>query len=146
MMKAERLTDEQCDISLASEEFVTVSIDDFRDLEVWQRAMTLQSASFSLARLLPVEARFELPSQIRRAANSVVTNIVEGHGQTTRANYRRYVGIARASNRELHAHLLSAVAVAYLQPHDIEEAHVLIVRVGQMLTKLHDRLAPSDDG
>jgi four helix bundle protein len=122
-----------------------VSINDFRDLEVWQRAMELQTLAFRLARRFPIEARFELGSQIRRAANSVVTNIVEGHGQTTRPNYRRYVGMARASNRELHAHLLSAVGVDYLAPDDITDATVLGERVGQMLTKLHDRLAPPEE-
>lgn len=121
-----------------------MSIEDFRDLEVWQRAMELQRASFALARALPVEERFALASQIRRAANSVVSSIAEGHSQGTRANYRRYVAIARGSNRELHAHCLSAESVGYVSRREIEQPVALSVRVGQMLTKLHARLGDSE--
>jgi four helix bundle protein len=117
-----------------------VGIDDFRDLEVWQRAMDLQRSSHAVARRFPPEARYELGSQLRRASGSVVTNIVEGHGQSTRANYRRYVGIARGPAREVHSHLLSAEDVGYVTHSEVAESLELVERVRQMLTKLYDRL------
>jgi four helix bundle protein len=121
-----------------------VTYGDFRDLEVWHRAMELQRLSHAVARRLPAEARRELGSQIRRAASSVVSDIVEGYGQPTRANYRRYVGMSRASNRELLAHFLCAVNVGYLEPRDVASAIALGDRVGRMLTKLYDGLGPPD--
>ena len=115
---------------------------DSRDLEVWQRAMEQQRLSFVIARRLPPEEQYGLAAQIRGAANSVVSNIVEGYGSPTRANYRRYIGTSRSSNRELQGHLLTAISVGYLREADLRELTVLNARVGQMLTKLYDRLGP----
>ncbi|AHG89566.1 CHP02436-containing protein [Gemmatirosa kalamazoonensis] len=115
---------------------------DFRDLEVWQRAMEQQRVSFVVARRLPHEEQYGLAAQIRSAANSVVANIVEGYASPTRANYRRYIGTSRSSNRELQGHLLTTISVGYLGEGDLRELLVLNQRVGQMLTKLYDRLGP----
>ena len=122
-----------------------VGIEDFRDLEVWQRAMELQRACHGVARRLPAEAKFELAAQLRRAAGSIVANIAEGHGQSTRANYRRYIGLARGSSREVQAHLLSIVDVGYVSRDDVATASDLNERVGKMLTKLYNRLGDRDE-
>lgn len=122
-----------------------MGIDDFRDLEVWQRAMELQRACHGAAARLPAEAKFEMAAQLRRAAGSIVANIAEGHGQATRANYRRYIGLARGSSREVQSHLLSIVHVGYLTRKDLEVTSELNERVGKMLTKLYNRLGERDE-
>jgi hypothetical protein len=66
----------------------TMSMRDVRHLETGRRAIALQREAFAVARRFPPEATFELGSQVRRSANAIVTDIVEGHGPTTWATLR----------------------------------------------------------
>jgi len=60
----------------------------FRDLLVWQRSMQLAAAIYRLTRDFPREEMFGLTSQLRRAAVSIPSNIAEGHGRLSRAEFR----------------------------------------------------------
>ena len=50
----------------------------FRDLDTWHVAMDLAVACYKVAKLLPASERFEMSSQIRKAATSVPSNVAEG--------------------------------------------------------------------
>lgn len=50
----------------------------FRDLIVWQKAMRLARETYCLVKLLPMEERYALSDQMRRAAVSIPSNIAEG--------------------------------------------------------------------
>jgi four helix bundle protein len=73
----------------------------FRDLLVWQRAMQLAVAIYSLTKNFPREGLYGLTSQIRRAAVSIPSNISEGQGRQTTGEFRSFIGITRGSNFEL---------------------------------------------
>lgn len=47
----------------------------------------------------------DIKNQIERSALSVVSNIAEGAGSNSDANFVRFLGYARASNKELHCQL-----------------------------------------
>lgn len=76
----------------------------------------------------------DLTNQLKRAAVSVVSNIAEGMGSTTKKQNVRFLGIARASNNELFAQML---IVSDLQP-EMNNQELLdnIQYVGKMLTKM----------
>lgn len=59
--------------------------------------------SSSAIRHLPLDERFALAAQWRRAAYSVVLNLAEGAARPNRGNFRRHVDIARGSLDELEA-------------------------------------------
>ena len=54
-----------------------MKIQSVRDLRVWQRAMELAMRVFELSKSFPVEERYSLTDQVRRASRSVAANISE---------------------------------------------------------------------
>ncbi len=61
------------------------SVQSYRDLRVWQEAMTLAELCYHLTKTFPGEEAYGLTSQIRRASASVPANIAEGYGRESRA-------------------------------------------------------------
>ena len=55
-------------------------IQSFRDLAVWQKALTLAGHVYSATEKFPKSEAFGLTSQMRRAVVSIPSNIAEGKG------------------------------------------------------------------
>ncbi len=86
-------------------------------LIAWQRADDLFIEIHQLARKhFPPDERFELSSQIRRAAYSVPANIVEGFSRRTRGDRGRFLNIAEASLAEVGYCLHAAKRLGYIDP------------------------------
>jgi four helix bundle protein len=83
-------------------------IQSYEDLRVWQNAITLCESVYELTRSFPEGERFGLTSQLRRAAVSVPSNIAEGWGRGTRADYVRFLRVARGSLFEVRTQLIIA--------------------------------------
>ena len=118
-----------------------MALQSYRELEVWQRAMDLTMSSYQVARRLPPEERFELASQIRRAATSIPANIAEGYGRAGQGEYRYHLSVANGSLKELETHLEIVRRLGYVAPGDAVEADALCDRVGRMLRRLRTAVA-----
>lgn len=59
---------------------------DHRQLDIWQRAMDYAVRIYEFSTHLPADERYNLVSQLRRAATSVPLNIAEGCGCATNAS------------------------------------------------------------
>ena len=77
------------------------TINSFRQLLVWQKAMDLAVRSHQLARGFPKSDDFVLGHQIRRSAVSIPSNIAEGFSRHSTASYIQHLWIAHASGAEL---------------------------------------------
>lgn len=73
----------------------------FQDLEVYQEARKLRKAMYEIAKSLPVEERFALGQQIRRAAVSLTNNMAEGYGRFNWQETSQFFRHARGSLMEL---------------------------------------------
>lgn len=82
---------------------------DYRKLEAFQRAHQLVLAVYRLTKAFPAEERFGLTSQLRRAAISITSNIVEGSARDSESEYRRFIEIAHASSWEVEYQIQLAV-------------------------------------
>ena len=74
---------------------------DHRRLHVFQLADQLAVRVYATTSGLPSNERYGLQSQIRRAAVSVSTNIVEGCARTSEGDLLRFIDIAFGSCREV---------------------------------------------
>jgi four helix bundle protein len=72
-----------------------------RELKAWQQAMTLVESVYALTATFPVEERYGLVSQLRRAAVSVPCNIAEGFARNGSKELLQFLAIAGASLSEL---------------------------------------------
>ena len=66
----------------------------FQRLEVYQLALDYVDAVYNLSRQLPDSERFNLQSQVERAANSIVLNIAEGSTSQSDAEQARFLAFA----------------------------------------------------
>ena len=117
-----------------------MSINSYRDLIVWQRAMRLAADAYRMSRQLPKAEEYRLTSQLLRAATSVPSNIAEGHARGTRKDYAKFVSIASGSLAETETLLLLMVDVELLPNERVQSALALCSEIGRMLNGLLSRL------
>jgi four helix bundle protein len=97
------------------------TIRSFRDLIAWQLAYDLGLCVIRFLPGFPRDERFGLAMQMRRAGVSVASNIAEGYGRGSRADYIRFLYIARGSLYELNTQISFAKDLQYIQASDLEE-------------------------
>lgn len=77
-----------------------------KDLEVWNMSMEFVVDLYKLTQDFPVEEKFGLVSQMRRAAISIPSNITEGAGRQSTKENIQFLYIALASLIELDTQLI----------------------------------------
>ncbi len=93
----------------------------YKKIVAWQRGHDLAIAIYGITRSFPDDERFALTSQIRRAAYSVPSNIVEGSARSTPRDYLKFLNIAYSSLKEAEYFLLLARDLAYITANSFEE-------------------------
>jgi four helix bundle protein len=90
------------------------SIESYRDLEVWQRGVTLVKTVYDLTEPFPASKKYGLTSQLRRASVSIPSNIAEGWGYSSRDQYHHYLERARSSLLEVETQIIVADQLGYI--------------------------------
>lgn len=86
-----------------------------QQLRAWQEAMDLVTTIYALTACFPADEKFGLSSQMRRAAISVPSNIAEGAARGSKADFLRFLHIARGSLSELETQLQIAYRLRYIE-------------------------------
>jgi four helix bundle protein len=105
----------------------------YRELHAWKMAMEVVVDVYAATRTFPVEERYGLTSQLRRAAISVAANIAEGYGRRTRGEYLNSLSQANGSQFELETELIVARQLGYL---DEDALLVKCEHSGRVLNRL----------
>ena len=113
--------------------------DSYRDLKVWQKAIDLSVALYKLTEKFPNNEIYGLTSQLRRGGVSTASNIAEGFGRGSTADYKRFLGMARGANFEVQTQLVIARKLEFGDHHDFETAEGLSHEVGKMLVTMMSR-------
>ena len=112
----------------------------FRELEVWKDSISLVTDVYSVLIDFPVEERFALSDQIRRAAVSIASNIAEGAARDSNKEYSHFLQISIGSAFELETQLIIAYNLKYLSNSCLNELKTKLYsiekRVNKMITVL----------
>jgi four helix bundle protein len=104
----------------------------YKDLIVFQKADKLARQIYEITKRFPKEELYGLTSQIRRAALSIPTNIVEGYGRQGKKELKQYVNIALGSHAETE-YLFTFAKKRYLKNMNCTKIECLISEVGKLL-------------
>ncbi len=105
-------------------------------LITWRKSHELALKIYEITTAFPKEELFGLTSQIRRAAVSIPSNIVEGKARGSLKEYKRFLLIARGSLEETKYHLLLAKDLSYIDKITYKEVLRLAKEVGRLLSGL----------
>ena len=113
---------------------------DHRKLDAFQLADQLTLAIYRLTVDLPSSERFGIQSQLRRAAISVPTHIVEGCARESQGDLLRFLDIAFGSSREILYLISIATRLGFIDQREASEVVALGERVAGAVLNLRKSL------
>ncbi len=105
----------------------------YKELKVWQKSYGLCLEVYRITKGFPKQETYGLTSQIRRSAVSIPSNIAEGYGRKTTADYLRFLYIAYGSVCELETQILLSGDLSYIPSVDLEVLKDKTAEVERML-------------
>lgn len=109
---------------------------DYTDLDVYKVSLELFFIVHPTSLKLPKYEMYELGSQLRRSADSVVTNIVEGYGRKRyKADFIRFLVFSHSSCMETKNHLFK---ISILYPTAFENWDDLILQYDNLGGKIYN--------
>ncbi|MDY0152671.1 MAG: four helix bundle protein [Candidatus Cloacimonas sp.] len=116
-------------------------IESFKDLFVWQKAMDFAEEVYNLSKFFPKEELYALTNQIHRAVVSIPSNIAEGKGRNSLAEYLHFLAVAQGSLAEVETQILLAIRFGYITKTDSEKALAQRDEISRMLVSLRYKLS-----
>jgi four helix bundle protein len=107
-----------------------------KNLAVSARAMHLAKETYLLTKAFPLDGRFGLTSQMRRAAVSIGSNIAEGCGRGSDREFRAFLHIALGSASELEFQMELARELKFTSTERSATVASLVQEVKRMLARL----------
>ncbi len=112
----------------------------FEKLEVWNEAIEFADIVYEMTKNFPSDERFGLTNQMRRAAVSISSNIVEGASRLSRQEYCRFIEIASGSLFEVVSEATIARRQGFLIEADYQRIYTRAEKQGRMLSGLRKSL------
>lgn len=102
--------------------------------------MDFANVIYDVTRHFPSEERFRLSSQMRRAVVSISSNIAEGTGRTSDADFARFVEIAYGSVMEVMSQAILCERRKFLSLEDLHHIRETALELSRMLSGLRSTL------
>lgn len=112
----------------------------FEKLEVWHLGMDIVSNIYKISKTLPASEKFELTSQVKRAALSIPLNIAEGSGRKTQKDFCHFIRMSIGSVLEVVTCLKIALREKFIDEKEYKESEILLEKVYFKLVALEKSL------
>lgn len=110
----------------------------YKELIVWQKAITLVEQVYKLTISFPKDEQYGLVSQMRRAAVSIPSNIAEGSRRKGLPEYLHFLRVSEGSASELETQII--IARRLYSNLNYTETENLLSEVQKMLNVLISKL------
>lgn len=104
-------------------------MNNYKELKVWQKSVDLAVRIYEITHGFPKEEQYGLTSQIRRCAVSIPSNLAEGSGRNTKADFNNFFGISYGSSCELDTQLIIANRAGCLEDSDFDLLNKNLVEI-----------------
>ena len=105
----------------------------FEELRVWKSSRELVKTVYKLSNQGHFQKDFGLRDQIRRAVISVMSNIAEGFGAGSDAEFVRFLGYSRRSLSEVLSQLYAALDLQYISQSDFDSVYKMGIETEKQL-------------
>jgi four helix bundle protein len=109
-------------------------VEKFRTLHVYQKALEFTKVVRKATKSFPKDELFGLISQFRRASDSVVLNIAEGAGNSSKKEFARFLDFSIRSGFECIGCLDIAIANDYIEKENYEK---LLSDINEIIAMLY---------
>ena len=116
----------------------------FEKLDVWQKSLEFADEIYKTTASFPTDERFGLTNQLRRAAVSISSNIAEGSGRNSNAEFSRFISIAYGSVMECVSQLHIARRQQLITEAGFDQLVKLADELSRMLSGLKSSLRNHD--
>jgi four helix bundle protein len=113
---------------------------DFKKYEVWKFSHELCVEVYKITQNLPKSEKFQLISQMQRAAYSIPSNFSEGCGRGSDKDFNRFVQIALGSAHELEYFFILCKDLGFIKPEIFGKLDFKINEIKKMLYSLGKKL------
>jgi four helix bundle protein len=114
---------------------------DHKDLLVWQKAKDLVKEIYKATAGFPNAERFNLTSQMQRAAVSIPSNIAEGYMRSSRKEYVYFLAIAAGSASELETLTILSFELEFLTKEQYDSINSKLSEIRRMLFAMRKKLS-----
>jgi four helix bundle protein len=112
----------------------------FENLKVWHAALDVADEIDKVAMTFPKHELFSLTSQIKRAADSISLNIVEGSTGQSDAEFKKFLRYSNRSALEVVGALYLAKRRNYINNEKFKELYIQVENVVRMIQALINSL------
>ena len=116
-------------------------IKNYTDLIIYQEGYKLLLDMYKMTKKYPTEEKYEIVSQIRRAAYSIPLNIAEGWGRKSKLEFKRFLKMSLGSCNELQVLIEISKDLDYINKEEYKEKKERLERIGKQIYTLEEKWA-----
>ncbi len=112
----------------------------YKELNLYKESMVLVTRIYQITEKFPSDEKFGLINQIRCSAVSIASNIAEGAGRNSNAQYINFLNISKGSIYELETQITISFNLGYIKKECYQELILVLEKLSKMNQKLQNYL------